>query len=55
MRKELKNLWDEITNPDNKDRLFDFMSLMLLLFDGDISNEEYLELREYANARKVVA
>ena len=48
MRKELKNLWDEINNPLNKDRMFDLMSLMLLLFNGDVSTDEYLELKEYA-------
>lgn len=55
MRKELKNLWDEIMNPNNKDRMFDLVSLMLLLFNGDISTNEYLELKNYANAdRKAV-
>lgn len=48
MRTELKNLWDEINNPLNKDRMFDLMSLMLLLFKGDISTNEYIELKEYA-------
>ena len=53
MRKELKNLWDEIMDLDNKERMFDLMSLMLLLFKGDISTNEYLELKEYANGGAV--
>lgn len=50
MRKELKNLWDEIINPNNKKNMFDLMSLMLLMFNGEIPPDEYIELREYAEA-----
>lgn len=49
MRKELKFLWDEIINPDNKDRLFDLISLYNLMINNEIDEQEFYELKIYAN------
>lgn len=49
MRKELKILWDEIINPNNKDRLFDLISLYSLMTNNEISEQEFYELKQYAN------
>ena len=48
MRKEVKALWDEIQNPYNKDRLFDYISLLANIMNGNITNEELTELKQYA-------
>lgn len=49
MREPLKNLWDDIVNPSNKDRLFDLISLYSLMVNGQIYPNEICELKKYAN------
>ena len=48
MRKELKLLWDEIANPENKDKNYDMLCLLSLFFNGEISMQELDEIRKYA-------
>ena len=47
MRETLKNLWDDIADQNNEDRLFDMMSLFFLIINKDITDEELQELKEY--------
>lgn len=48
MREPLKDLWDAIIDKNNEDRIIDFISLLNLILQKEIDNNEMQELKEYA-------
>ena len=48
MREPLKNLRDAIIDKNNEDRIIDLISLMNLMLQNQIDDNEMQELREYA-------
>ena len=53
MREALRLLCESILDKNNKDRLFDMVSLFTLIMNKNITDEELKELRKYINVKHV--
>ena len=46
MRNIVRLLWEEATNPNNQDSLYDYISFVKLVLNNEITEEEFKECME---------